>query len=127
MSRYNELVNTYARLYYGNAPTPEQLDEIRRLVSRNAELPKNAASTARVAARMKPQSEILSELGDLQSSFISAVQDEMELGISSVERLRTLEYAMKSPTMNLGVISNSQVRRQLESQWQEIVRRTRSI
>jgi len=127
MSRYDDLVRTYARLFYGETPTPEQTAEIQQRIARNAELPRNAASTARVAARMKPESEILAELGDLQSAFRSAVQEEMELGLSSTERLRTLEYAMKSPTMNLGVISNSEVRRQLESQWQDITRRSRSL
>lgn len=127
MSRYSNLVDTYARLYYGDTPTPEQFEEIRRLVSRNAELPKNIASMRGVAARMKPQDEILAELGDFQSAFRAAVQEEMELGIASTERLRTLEYAMKSPTMNLGIISNTEVRRQLESQWQDIARRTRGF
>lgn len=127
MSRYTNLVDTFTKLYYGTSATSDQRQEIAERIARNAELPKNAATTASVVSRMKSQAEILTELGDLQSSFRSAVQEEMELGLASVERLRTLEYAMKSPTMNLGVISNSQVRRQLESQWQEIVRTSRSF
>lgn len=127
MSRYSNLVDTYARLFYGSAPTPDQFSDIEERIARNAELPKNLTAMRGVAARMKPQEEILAELADFQSAFRTAVQEEMELGLASTERLRTLEYAMKSPTMNLGVISNSEVRRQLEGQYQDIVRRTRSI
>ncbi len=127
MSRYSNLVDTYARLFYGDTPTPEQYNEIKTRIARNAELPKNIASMRGVVSRMKPESEILSELGDFQSAFRTAVQEEMEMGLASAERLRTLEYALKSPTMNLGIISNSEVRRQLEGQWQDIAQRTRNF
>jgi hypothetical protein len=80
-----------------------------------------------VAARMKPEADILAELGDFQSEFMAAVQQEMDLGLASKERLRTLEYAMKSPTMNLQVISNTEVRRRLDDQFQSIIRGTRSF
>ena len=127
MSRYSNLRDTYARLFYGGTPTPDEYADIEARIARNAELPKNLVAMRGVAARMKPEADILAELADFQSEFMEAVQQEIDLGLASKERLRTLEYAMKSPTMNLQVISNTEVRRRLDDQFQSIMRGTRSF
>lgn len=127
MSRYTNLRDTYARLFYSGTPTPDELADIEARIARNAELPKNVVAMRGVASRMKPEADILAELADFQSEFRAAVQEEMDLGLASTERLRTLEYSLKSPTMNLQVISNNEVRRRLDDQFQSIVRSSRSI
>jgi hypothetical protein len=127
MSRYSNLRDTYSRLFYGNSPTPEQVAEIENLIARNAELPRNATAMRGALSLMKTDEEIIQELTDFQSAYLTAISDELEMGISSAQRATTLEYAMRSPTMDLSLISNSQVRRQLDEQFQTIVRGSRSV
>jgi hypothetical protein len=127
MSRYTNLVQTYARLFYGPEPTSAQVQEIERLVTLNAELPKNIASMRGAINMMKTDQEIISELDNFQSAFYTAIDEEIEMGVSSVSRLRRLEYARSSPTMDLSLISRSAVRRELDDQFQSIARGSRSF
>jgi hypothetical protein len=94
-------------------------DEIRQKVLRNAGIGLDPASSRRVLD-MDPPERILGGLEDLHASYTRALQAELEMPISTMEKNLTIETAMSLPTMNLHLISDRTTRETLVDQWQDL-------
>ena len=114
MSKFDDLVNTYKRLF---PHIPE--DEIKEKVMRNARIGVDPVLSSNVLNMNNPDT-VMQSLRDLQASYRKALEAELEMPISTLEKNLTIETAMSAPTMNLSLISNRQVRDTLNDQWQEI-------
>jgi hypothetical protein len=114
MSKLNDLVNMYKRLF------PKMTEEeITERVMRNARIGVDPVLSSKVLD-MNPPEQTFQALKDLHSSYIKALEAELEMPISTREKNLTIETAMSAPTMDLNLISNRQVQETLKNQWQEI-------
>ena len=115
MSKYNDLIKMYTRLF------PHMAEEqIKDQVMRNARIGLDPTLSASVLD-MDPPERITGGLRDLQASYIKALEAELEMPMSTLEKKSTIETAMKAPTMNLQFISDRGTRETLNRQWQSLV------
>jgi hypothetical protein len=95
-------------------------EEIRAQVMRNARIGANPSLSSSVLD-MDPPSRIISGLRDLHDSYQRALEAELEMPMSTIEKSRTIETARSLPTMNLHLISDRTTRETLDRQWQDLV------
>lgn len=115
MSKFDDLVSMYRRIL----PDKSE-EEIREQVMRNARIGANPSLASRVL-NMDPPERTMQGLTDLQASYTKALQAELEMSMSTMEKKLTIETAMSSPTMNLQLISDRGTRETLNRQWQDLV------
>jgi len=113
MSKYDDIVNMYHRIYGGD------IEDIKKQVMRNATIGSDSMSNS-VLEMAKPRDSVLDSLDNLQASYKKALEAELEMPMSTVEKKLTIETAMSAPTMNLSFISDMQKRKELNDQWQNI-------
>jgi hypothetical protein len=115
MSKLDDLVGMYMRML------PDRTEEeIRAQVMRNARIGANPSLSSSVLD-MDPPSRIISGLRDLHDSYQRALEAELEMPMSTIEKSRTIETARSLPTMNLHLISDRTTRETLDRQWQDLV------
>ena len=114
MSKFDDLVNMYHRILGGD------IDTIKEQVLRNAGIGLNPTLSSSVI-NMDPPSRITSGLADLHASYTRALEAELEMPMSTIEKKLTIETAMSLPTMNLHLISDRTTRETLDRQWQDLV------
>jgi hypothetical protein len=119
MSKLDDLVNMYKRLF---PHIPEE--EIKEKVMRNARIGVDPVLSSAVLdmhpTDLHPGDTVMERLKDLQASYGKALEAELEMPISTLEKNQTIQTAMSAPTMNLSLISDRQVRNALNDQWQEL-------
>lgn len=113
MSKFDDLVNMYHRIFGGD------IDIIKEQVLRNAGIGLNPTLSSSVI-NMDPPSRITGGLADLHASYKRALEAELEMPISTMEKKLTIETAMSLPTMNLHLISDRATRETLDRQWQDL-------
>ena len=113
MSKFDDLVNMYHRILGGD------IELIKEQVLRNAGIGLNPSLSSSVL-NMDPPSRITSGLADLHASYTRALEAELEMPMSTMEKKLTIETAMSLPTMNLHLISDRTTRETLDRQWQDL-------
>ena len=113
MSKFDDLVNMYHRILGGD------IELIKEQVLRNAGIGLNPTLSSSVL-NMDPPSRITSGLADLHASYTRALEAELEMPMSTMEKKITIETAMSLPTMNLHLISDRATRETLDRQWQDL-------
>ena len=113
MSRYDNIVKMYHDIYGGD------IEEIKRLIMLNANIGNDPVSNS-VLEMAKPRDSVLDGLDNLQASYRKALEAELEMPISTIEKKLTIETAMSAPTMNLSLISDRTQRESLNDLWQDI-------
>ena len=108
MSRYSDLVKLYA------ATLGRSEQDVQELIKKNLGI---LSGDAAKLEKLIPSSDIMSQLGELQADYRAAIQEELELGLSSVEKQRTLSQAMNAPTMNFNLISSFERKRGLQQRF----------
>lgn len=113
MSKFDDLVNMYHRIL------GDDIELIKEQVLRNAGIGLNPTLSSSVL-NMNPPSRITSGLADLHASYTRALEAELEMPMSTMEKKLTIETAMSLPTMNLHLISDRTTRETLDRQWQDL-------
>ena len=127
-SRFNELIEVLMGSVLdpvtGNPLTRERAEE---LIRKNASISSSKIEAARgFFERVRTKDQVLADLQNLQDSFSSALDLEMESTFLSEEKKAALKFAKKSPTMDFRLISDYGTRQALETQWNEIALSQRS-
>lgn len=79
MSRYDNIVKMYHDIYGGD------IEEIKRLIMLNANIGNDPVSNS-VLEMAKPRDSVLDGLDNLQASYRKALEAELEMPISTIEK-----------------------------------------